>query len=203
MPARPSPVTTALAAIVLAAALYVGFIPIKTGPPLGPFLDPAHGVWAVATRANLPETQAAKIPGLRRAVDVRYDDRGVPHVFATNLDDAYRAIGWVHARDRLFEMEIQTRAVAGTLSELVGKRALELDREARAMGLAWGAERTYRLADSTTASARAVRAYADGVNAYIDQMTASDLPLEYRLTFPRNRCAGSRSTARICSREWD
>jgi penicillin amidase len=181
VPARPSPITTALAAIVLAAALYVGFVPIKTGPALGPFLDPSHGVWAVATRANLPESQAAKIPGLHAAVDVRYDDRSVPHVFAANLDDAYRAIGWIHARDRLFEMEIQTRAVAGTLTELVGKRALELDREARAMGLAWGAERNYRLSDSTSASGRAVRAYAAGVNAYIDQMSAADLPLEYRL----------------------
>ena len=181
MAARPSPITTALAAVVLACALYLGFVPIRSGPALGPFLDPAHGVWAVATRANLPENQAAKIPGLRAPVDVRFDDRGVPHVFATNLEDAYRAIGWVHARDRLFEMEIQTRAVAGTLSELVGKRAVELDREARAMGLAWGAERTYRLADSNSSSARGIRAYAEGVNAYIDQMSASDLPLEYRL----------------------
>jgi penicillin amidase len=181
VPARTSPITTALAAVVLAAALIVGFVPIKSGPALGAFLDPAHGVWSVATRANLPENQAAKIPGLRGAVDVRFDDRGVPHVFATNIEDAYRAIGWVHARDRLFEMEIQTRAVAGTLSELVGKRALELDREARAMGLAWGAERNFRLADSTSASARGIRAYAEGVNAYIDQMSAADLPLEYRL----------------------
>ena len=181
MPARTSPVTVGLAAVVLASALYVGFVPIKSGPALGSFLDPVHGVWAVATRANLPERQSAKIPGLRGTVDVRYDDRGVPHVFATNLDDAYRAIGWIHARDRLFEMEIQTRAVAGTLSELVGKRALELDREARAMGLAWGAERTFRLTDSSSVSGRGVRAYAQGVNAYIDQMSPADLPLEYRL----------------------
>lgn len=185
MAARPSPITTALAAIVLACAMYVGFVPMRGGPALGSFLDPAHGVWAVATRANLPERQAANIPGLHGTVDVRYDDRGVPHVFAANLDDAYRAIGWVHARDRLFEMEIQTRAVAGTLSELVGRRALELDREARAMGLAWGAERTFRLSNPASPSARAVRAYADGVNAYIDQMSASDLPLEYRLLSAR------------------
>jgi penicillin amidase len=179
--ARPSPLTTALAAVLLAAALVVGFVPIKTAPALGSFLDPVHGVWAVATRANLPESQGAKIPGLHAPVDVRYDDRGVPHVFAANLDDAYRAIGWIHARDRLFEMEIQTRAVAGTLTELVGKRALELDREARAMGLAWGAERSFRQLDSTSGTGRAVRAYAAGVNAYIDQMTVADLPLEYRL----------------------
>ena len=181
MAARPSATTTTLAAVLLAGALYVGFVPIRSAPALGPFLDPARGVWAVATRANLPERESARIPGLRATVDVRYDDRGVPHVFATNLDDAYRAIGWIHARDRLFEMEIQTRAVAGTLTELVGKRALDLDREARAMGLAWSAERNYQTLDSAGTSARALRAYADGVNAYIDGMSAADLPLEYRL----------------------
>jgi penicillin G amidase len=181
VPVRSSPTTNVLAAVVLAGALYLGFVPIKGGPALGSFLDPARGVWAVATRADLPAKESAVIPGLRGAVDVRYDDRGVPHVFATNLDDAYRAMGWVHARDRLFQMELQTRAVAGTLSELLGPRALELDREARALGLAWGAERTYRLADSTSASGRGIRAYAEGVNAYIDHMSAADLPLEYRL----------------------
>lgn len=181
MPARNSSITSALAAVVLAAALFIGFVPIRSGPALGHFLDPADGVWSVATRANLPETQSAKIPALRAAVDVRFDDHGVPHVFATNLEDAYRALGWIHARDRLFEMEIQTRAVAGTLSELVGKRAVDVDREARAMGLAWGAERNFHAADSTSMSARGVRAYAEGVNAYIDQMSSADLPLEYRL----------------------
>lgn len=182
---RPSAITTLLATVVLAAALYVGFIPVRNAPALGAFLDPIHGVWAVAANANLPERQSARIPGLHATVDVRYDDRGVPHVFAKNLDDAYRAMGWIHARDRLFEMEIQTRAVAGTLSELVGPRALELDREARRMGLAWGAERTWRLTDSTTGTGRAERAYADGVNAYIDQLSAADLPLEYRLLSAR------------------
>jgi penicillin amidase len=171
--------------MVLACALYVGFVPIASGPALGSFLDPVHGVWAVATHANLPAREAATIPGLHGAVDVRYDDRGVPHVFATNLDDAYRAIGWVHARDRLFQMELQTRAVAGTLSELLGRRALALDREARAMGLAWAAERSWQLTDSTSASGRSLRAYADGVNAYIDHMSPADLPLEYRLLSAR------------------
>jgi penicillin amidase len=180
-PVRSSLATTVLAAVVLALALYVGFVPIGSAPALGSFLDPAHGVWAVAAHADLPARQAATIPGLRDTVDIRYDDRGVPHIFAGNREDAWRATGWVHARDRLFQMELQTRAVAGTLSELLGSRALELDREARAMGLAWGAERTFRLSDSTSASGRSLRAYADGVNAYIDQLSPGDLPLEYRL----------------------
>ena len=178
---RSSPLTALLAAIVLAVTLYLGAKPLGSAPALGAFLDPIHGVWAVATRANLPASDARHIAALGSTVEVKYDDRGVPHIFATNTSDAYRALGYVHARDRLFEMEMQTRAVAGTLSELAGPRTLPLDREARAQGLAWGATKTFASIDPASRAAVAIRAYADGVNAYIDQMTPADLPLEFRL----------------------
>jgi hypothetical protein len=55
-----------------------------------------------------------------------YDDRGVPHIFATNEDDAYRVMGYVVARDRLFQMDLQTRATKGTLSEPAGARLVSL-----------------------------------------------------------------------------
>jgi penicillin amidase len=181
MGTRTPLVVSVLAAILLCGGLYVGFTPMRGGPALGAFLDPAHGVWALARHADLPARQSARISGLRGGVEVRYDDRSVPHIFARNSDDANRALGWVHARDRLFQMEMQTRAVAGTLSELAGPRLLTLDREARALGLAWGAERTFKTIDPASASGRAVAAYADGVNAYISQMPPTDLPLEYRL----------------------
>jgi penicillin amidase len=170
-----------LAAAVLAVTLYIGATPLGSAPALGAFLDPIHGVWAVASRANLPATDTRRIGTLGSTVEVKYDDRGVPHIFATNTNDAYRALGYVHARDRLFEMEIQTRAVAGTLSELAGSRTLPLDREARAQGLAWGARKTFESIDPSSPAAVAIRAYAEGVNAYIDQMTPADLPLEFRL----------------------
>jgi penicillin amidase len=180
-PRQTSKVTTVLAAVVLAGLLYVGFVPIRGGPPLGRFLDPVHGVWSVVTRTDLPAREAHGIGGLAAAVDVRFDDRAVPHIFAATFDDGYRALGWVHARDRLFQMEMQTRAVAGTLSELLGTRTLEIDREARGQGLAWAAERTYRSLEPASAGGRAVRAYAEGVNAYIAAMSGSDVPLEYHL----------------------
>ena len=176
-----SPAVTILALVLLGGALYVGFTPMRGGPALGGFLDPAHGVWSVALRADLPVAESARIPALGAAVEVRYDDRGVPHIFARTVDDAYRALGWVHARDRLFQMELQTRAVAGTLSEIAGARTLPLDREARALGLRWGAERTFATIDPKSPSAKGVNAYAEGVNAFISGMAPADLPLEYRL----------------------
>ncbi len=174
-------VGSCVAAGLLAGLLWVGARSTGPLPPLGRLLDPVHGAWALAARANLPATESHAVPGLGADVEVRFDDRGVPHIFAPSVMDAYRALGWVHARDRLFQMELQARAVAGTLSELAGPRTKDLDREARAQGLAWGAEKTFAAIDPKSSAGQAVNAYADGVNAYIAQMTTADLPLEYRL----------------------
>lgn len=155
--------------------------PVGRLPALGTFLDPVHGIWGTARTAELPRDATANIPGMRAPVDVRYDDRGVPHIFAANEDDAYRAMGYVVARDRLFQLELQTRATAGTLTELVGPAALDQDVRARRLGLRWGAERRFRALDPESSTARAIAAYADGVNAYIDQLPAAEVPLEFKV----------------------
>ena len=172
---------TLLAAAALAGALWIGAKPIGAGPPLGSLLDPAHGIWAVVRTAELPRHADLRMAGLKDSVAVTYDDRGVPHIFAQHEDDLMRAFGFVVARDRLFQLELQTRAVAGTLSELLGASALELDREARAQGLAWGAERKWAAIPDTSLDHRLVTAYGDGINAYIAQMRSEDLPFEFRL----------------------
>ena len=131
-----------LAALTLAAALWLGSRGAGPLPPLGPFLDPAHGAWAGARAAVLPSEARARVPGLGAAVEVRYDHRGVPHIFAATEEDAYRALGYVVARDRLFQLELQAYASAGRLTELVGAAALDADREMRRLGLPRAAERT-------------------------------------------------------------
>ncbi|HKS06697.1 MAG TPA: penicillin acylase family protein [Gemmatimonadaceae bacterium] len=174
-------VSGVLGAVVLTGAMWIGARPIGRVPPLGALLDPARGVWALATHATHPREATISIPSLTSSVDVRYDDRGVPHIFAANELDAVRALGYVVARDRLFQLELQTRAAAGTLTELVGARALGVDRDARRIGLPWGAKRKFAGTDTTTLARRTLDAYAEGVNAYIDGMSGADLPLEYRL----------------------
>ncbi len=169
------------AALILLALLLLGARGAGPVPPLGSLLDPWRGVWAAAASAQLPRQVNAAIPGLADTVRVVYDDRAVPHVFAASEPDAYRALGYVVARDRLFQLELQTRATAGTLTELLGKVALGADRGQRALGLAWSAEREWAEIGTTSAMARAARAYAEGVNAWIDQLGPRDLPLEYHL----------------------
>ena len=171
----------AFAAILLAVLMYAGFRSIGPVPPIGPLLDPANGAWASAAATNFPPRQSARIPALRDSVKILFDDRGVPHIFASSELDAYRALGYVQARDRLFQMETQTRAASGRLSEWAGKKALDLDKDSRAIGLAWGAERKLAAYDTTSSGFKAIQAYADGVNAWISQMRPRDLPIEYRL----------------------
>ncbi|MFP3948078.1 MAG: penicillin acylase family protein, partial [Longimicrobiales bacterium] len=170
-----------LAAIVLAGSLYLGVRGAGALPPLGPLLDPVTGVWAVAAGAELPESETVELPGLGDGVRVLYDDRGVPHIFASSAEDAARALGWVSARDRLFEMELRWRTAAGRLSELVGGQALEFDRSMRRLGLAWAGDREHAGADPDSREMREVEAYAQGVNAWIEGMGRDDLPLEYRI----------------------
>jgi penicillin amidase len=176
---------TVLAAIGLAAGVYAGARPIGPLPPLGTLLDPVSGVWRAAGDAVLPRTAMARIPHLSGPVEVRYDARGVPHIFATTEADAYRALGYVVARDRLFQLDIQTRAASGRLTELVGPRALQLDESPRRMGMPRAAEAKLAALDSNSASRRILDAYADGVNAYIDSLAPADYPIEYKLLHAR------------------
>lgn len=171
----------AIATIVLIATLVAGYWPIGPLPPLGKFLHPREGVWAVAATARLPREARDELPTLAGQVRVLYDDRGVPHIFAGSVADAARALGYVVARDRLFQLELQTRATAGTLAELLGPRLLPADRRMRALGLSWSAERDFGELDPASTAAVVVTAYAEGVNAWIDIMGPEDLPLEYRL----------------------
>ena len=167
--------------LVLAAGLFVGARPIGPAPALGAFLEPAHGVWSLARAASSPVAPDARVAGLSAPVEVVYDERAVPHIFATSEDDAYRALGYVVARDRLFQLYVQTLAAAGRLTEIGGAPALELDREMRHLGLPRAAEALPARLGDTSVTVRIARAYADGVNAYIDAMPAAELPFELRL----------------------
>jgi penicillin amidase len=118
------------------------------------------------------------IPGLQQRVLVLTDPAGVPHIYAQNAHDLYLVTGYLHARDRLFQMDVTRRQASGTLAELLGAAALSSDVQTRTLGLRRAAELTEKiLSDDERAE---LQAYADGVNAYIQQAEASGhLPPEY------------------------
>jgi penicillin amidase len=170
-----------VAAILLAGLGFIATNAVGPAPAIGPLLDPARGIWASVRGAGFRESISATIPGLDGEVRIIYDRRAVPHIFATTPADAYRALGYVVARDRLFQLEVQTRAAAGTLTEMVGPGALSMDRRMRALGLPRAAERKLAALDTTDPGYRAMAAYSAGVNAWIDGMSAADLPIEFHL----------------------
>ena len=116
--------------------------------------------------------------GLRKTVDVRFDGYAVPHVFAGSDEDAWRAVGYLQARDRLWQMELYRRAASGRLSELLGEATIAVDQRFLTLGLRLAAEREW------TRTPRDVRtafeAFAAGVNAVMGA-GRSKLPLEHQL----------------------
>ncbi|NIN72815.1 MAG: hypothetical protein GTO46_13000 [Gemmatimonadetes bacterium] len=170
-----------LSAAVLAAVLHLGARRTGPLPPLGAFLDPLNGVWAAARGAEPADLEEVALPGLEAPVRVAFDDRGVPHIFASTSEDAARALGYVVARDRLFQLEMRWRTAAGRMAELAGAAALGFDQYVRRLGLAWSAERDFAALDPASPTAREIAAYAEGVNTWIDGLGPSDIPLEYHL----------------------
>jgi penicillin amidase len=117
---------------------------------------------------------AQPLAGLQNPASIAVDVEGIPHVRAVNEHDLYFMQGWVHARERLFQMDYNRRLASGTLAELVGSAALASDVQMRTLGLRRAAERSFA---ATSPRTRAVlQAYAQGVNAWI---AAHALPPEY------------------------
>lgn len=178
---RPSPFGTVIALLLLGVTTFVSARPVGPVPALGALLDPVRGIWSNVRDVDLPANASATIPGLSGETRVLYDDRAVPHIFAANRMDAYRALGYVVARDRLFQIEMLGRAGGGTLTALAGAAALPVDRETRASGMPRAAERRLASLDHNGVGFRMLQAYVDGVNAYIDGLVPADYPLEYKL----------------------
>ncbi|HBK89987.1 MAG TPA: penicillin acylase family protein, partial [Cytophagales bacterium] len=149
-------------------------------PPLGKFLDPFHGFWQNATDQGTA-SKASSIPGLTDKVTIVYDSIGVPHIFATNDNDLFFTQGYVTANDRLWQMEFQTHAAAGRVSEIIGKAALDYDRRQRRLGMVAAAQNAIKSMESNPVSKAMVDSYSKGINAYISTLSYEDYPFEYKL----------------------
>jgi penicillin G amidase len=173
----------------LPAALLLLLSATRVGPlpAIAPLLDPWAGIWSAARNADPVGSSSARIPTLTLPAEVLVDLRGVPHIFAATDLDAWRALGWIHARARLFQLDLQTRATEGSLTEWVGRAALPLDREMRRLGLAHLADSLWAALDTNSIQRRALQAYADGVNARLATLGPRDLPFEYHLLGARTR----------------
>ena len=150
-------------------------------PPLGEFLSPQHGFWQNAEPLDKDYGQDLQLPGLEQPAEIYLDDRLVPHIFAGNENDAFYLQGYLHAKFRLWQMEFQTYAAAGRISELIGHAGLSFDREKRRLGMGYAAEKAVAEMEKNPISKAEADAYTAGVNAYIINLKESELPIEYKI----------------------
>lgn len=150
-------------------------------PAFGKLLNPQQGCWQNAEPQNYDFSADLKFPQLKGKVNVFLDQRLVPHVFAEQENDAYFVQGYLHAKFRLWQMELQTYFASGRISEIMGESLLESDRQFRRLGMVYSAENTLKELEKDTVILSECDSYTSGVNAYIESLTESNLPLEYKL----------------------
>jgi penicillin amidase len=148
---------------------------------LGAVLGTAAGVggalyYALFRRPLAQTSGVIRLSGLHRDVEIVRDRWGIPHIYAADPHDLFFAQGFVHAQDRLFQMEFWRRLGTGRLAEVLGPPAVKVDRWLRVLGPRRVAEKEAALLDAETREL--MLAYASGVNAFIDR---GKLPIEFNL----------------------
>jgi len=176
-----------LSGLLLTCWIIFGNYPGPAGlpvPALGQFFNPAAGFWH-NTRPGGALRRGATAPPLDHPLakgSIHFDERGVPHIFAPDLAGACFLQGYANAADRLWQMDISTRATEGRLSEILGTRTLSRDRSQIRRGFRQAARReidTMQL--YFPEELQLLEAYAEGINAWIDQLAPGDYPVEYKL----------------------
>ena len=175
-------VLNAVAAVVVSAAL-LGVLGFGYGtiPALGPALDPGRGAWTSASGGQPASSQTLHVPGLTAPVSVSFSSQGLASIDAANTHDLFVALGYVHAKFRLSEMDLERRLGEGRLAQLAGPSDLSSDEFELRLGLLRTAQNEWA---RTTGQARAaLLAYAQGVNDDIAAVRAAgDWPAVFTLT---------------------
>jgi len=189
--------------IFIAVALLAPIPSLYSPSSLLGLSNPYTGVWPSIYSGSYPAHGTIIIPGMEHNATVVIDSYGVPHIFAESEKDVSYVIGYLHAHDRLFQMDLQRRLVEGRLSEVIGSETYEADLLYRVLGLYRGANITLELLQNVAAGQlinyypqldvslvkddagkilQLLDAYCAGVNAGIESMKKSgSLPVEFKL----------------------
>src|SRR5215468_2433829 len=173
-----------LAALLVSAAVLAlfafGYGPV---PALGRALVPGHGAWASAAGGQPIHSQTLSLPGLAHPVAVTFTSHGVASVRAANEADAFLALGYLHARFRLTEMDLERRLGEGRIAQLAGPAGLSSDKFELRLGLLRTAQAEWAATPRTSPAGRTLIAYARGVNDYLAQARRTgDWPSLFGLT---------------------
>lgn len=151
-------------------------IPIGDMPPLRGLINPYNGIYETARLASHPEKAEIKSEFVSSDVSIVRDDLGVPYIFAESDEDLFYALGYAHAQDRLWQMDMLRRNSEGEMAEILGEEYVDDDKLMLRIGLKQSAERAVKKIRETH-YIDLLRAYSRGVNRRIEE---GDLPLEFK-----------------------
>ena len=150
-------------------------------PPLGDALNPGTGVWHLAPEATGVGSGSFALSGLHAPATVAFESDGVPHVTAGNDDDLWNVIGYLQAKFRLSQMDLERREGSGTLAQVIGPAAVDSDKLELGLGLHRAAERDWAMLPAGPGRS-ALTSYTAGVNSAIGQLeSAHELPAIFHL----------------------
>ena len=151
-------------------------------PVLGPFFDPAAGFWQNSGEGMRVRELDFHLDNAHARGEIHFDERGIPHIIAGDLAAACFLQGYVNAYDRMWQMDISTRSTEGRLGEILGESMRERDLKQLRYGYREIARRaTDTIREQFPEDYAVLQAYADGINAYLDQLDPADYPVEYKL----------------------
>lgn len=138
------------------------------------------GAWFYLRSLQTDYGREFQMPGLKSSVEVLYDSHAVPHIYASNEDDLFLAFGYVHAQDRLFQMEVIRRLADGRLAEVFGEKAIASDRFFRTMSFREHAKASVALMmrEPEKPYVKAAMAYLKGINLFIE---TGNTPVEFTI----------------------
>jgi penicillin amidase len=170
-----------IALAILLILFFNGDLPIKNNPlpPLGKLLNPSYGIWSNA-RGSEKSLNIRNLK-IKDKAEIYFDEREVPHVFTSNIEDAIYLQGYLEAYNRLFQMDFIARASSSRLSEVLGDKTLQIDINRLRSGTEMAAENAVKDLDQFPKEKKLIQKYVAGVNAYINQLTPDKYPLEYKL----------------------
>lgn len=147
-------------------------------PPLGPLFNPFRGVVQNEKSSHHELNLNCERKSL---IEILFDERAVPHVFAGNQNDLYFTQGYVTASDRLWQMDFLTYVAAGRFSEILGRDLLDYDRQQRRTGILAAAKTSLEFIEKDAETKLALDNYTEGVNMYLHHLSDADLPVEYKI----------------------
>lgn len=171
-----------VALLVTISVLYVAAFSTGPLPPLGVALNAGKGIWTDANAALPVKNETLHLPGLQRPVTVIFERDGTAHIQAATDHDLFWTIGYLHARFRLTQMDLERRQGEGRLAEILGTQALASDQFELMLGLQRTAEAEWQSLSANSAIRQILLDYSDGVNARIsEEEQSATLPFIFKL----------------------